>query len=101
MCDFPASVFVPELLELYPDAKVILCERDVDRWFESIEKAIIANVYDPFTRVVSWVDPGFIGKMAGTFDRIYDCWMDCRSAEDMRELLLLSFLSIGGEVPSG
>lgn len=27
--------FIPELLELYPDAKVVLAHRDRDKWWES------------------------------------------------------------------
>jgi hypothetical protein len=31
---------VPELLELYPDAKVVLVTRDRDRWWESFGKVL-------------------------------------------------------------
>ncbi|PNY26920.1 Uncharacterized protein TCAP_03149 [Tolypocladium capitatum] len=34
--DAPGIMFLPELLELYPDAKVVLITRDPDRWFESM-----------------------------------------------------------------
>lgn len=34
--DNPAICFVTELAELYPDAKVVLVERDPDRWWSSI-----------------------------------------------------------------
>lgn len=32
VCDMPAAYFAEELLEAYPDAKVILTIRDVDKW---------------------------------------------------------------------
>ena len=32
VCDFPAAAFPKELIEAYPEAKVILTERDVDEW---------------------------------------------------------------------
>lgn len=38
--DLPAIDFVPELLELYPDAKVVLVTRDRDRWWESFGKVL-------------------------------------------------------------
>lgn len=38
--DAPATMFLPELLELYPDAKVVLVERDPDRWLKSMEPII-------------------------------------------------------------
>lgn len=28
----PAAYFAPELIKAYPDAKVILTVRDIDRW---------------------------------------------------------------------
>ncbi|KAJ8120758.1 hypothetical protein ONZ43_g2615 [Nemania bipapillata] len=36
--DTPACVFVPELMKLYPDAKVICTIRDSDKWAESLDK---------------------------------------------------------------
>lgn len=32
--DFPAVSFAPELIQAYPEAKVILTNRDVDDWYE-------------------------------------------------------------------
>ena len=32
--DFPCCMFPEELLEAYPDAKVILTNRNVDKWYE-------------------------------------------------------------------
>ena len=33
--DFPACVYYRELLEMFPDAKVVLNVRDADRWYDS------------------------------------------------------------------
>lgn len=44
MTDPPAVDFVPELLELYPDAKAVLVTRDRDRWWESFGKALELNM---------------------------------------------------------
>lgn len=32
VCDWPACAFAKELIEAYPNAKVILTTRDVDSW---------------------------------------------------------------------
>ncbi|KAK5989503.1 hypothetical protein PT974_11026 [Cladobotryum mycophilum] len=40
--DVPPIYFLPELLELYPDAKVVLVTRDPDRWLRSMEPLIRA-----------------------------------------------------------
>lgn len=36
MLDIPAALFVEELVEAYPDAKVILTVRDVDSWYKYV-----------------------------------------------------------------
>lgn len=36
-CDFPFVMFVPELLRLYPNAKVVVTVRDVAAWERSME----------------------------------------------------------------
>jgi hypothetical protein len=44
--DWPAAAFYEELMEKYPDAKVILTVRDPDKWYESARSTIynIQNV---------------------------------------------------------
>lgn len=37
MADVPAFNFLPELMELYPDAKVVLVTRDPERWWKSFK----------------------------------------------------------------
>lgn len=36
VCDFPAAAFGPELIAAYPNAKVILTNRDVDSWYKYV-----------------------------------------------------------------
>lgn len=38
--DWPAAAFYEELMEEYPDAKVILTIRDPDKWYESVRSTI-------------------------------------------------------------
>src|SRR5688572_24802300 len=38
--DWPASAFYVELMEAYPQAKVILTIRDAERWYNSVENTI-------------------------------------------------------------
>src|SRR5215207_5750254 len=53
--DWPACTFYEELMERYPDAKVILSVRDPERWYESTRNTIYALVRignrSPFTRL--------------------------------------------------
>ncbi|KAL8709497.1 MAG: hypothetical protein Q9220_005739 [cf. Caloplaca sp. 1 TL-2023] len=41
VCDLPAIAFGRELMEVYPDAKVILTNRDVDSWHTSCAKTLL------------------------------------------------------------
>lgn len=45
--DWPACHFWRELSETFPDAKVILTERDPDEWYESITKTIFPSMDAP------------------------------------------------------
>ena len=40
--DIPSILFADELLEMYPDAKIILTNRDIDSWLLSMNKAFFA-----------------------------------------------------------
>lgn len=46
--DTPANCFGPELIAAYPDAKIILIERDVDAWYKSFNQAVIVSNEIPF-----------------------------------------------------
>jgi hypothetical protein len=44
--DAPSNVFAPELVAAYPSAKAIIVERDIESWYSSWEKAVIANHFN-------------------------------------------------------
>ena len=52
--DWPACTFYEELIEKYPDAKVLLSVRDPERWYESTRNTIYElsklSVISPFSR---------------------------------------------------
>ena len=41
MCDLPAVAFGPELMDAYPNAKIILTNRSVDLWHNSCSKTLL------------------------------------------------------------
>lgn len=53
VCDWPACAFAKELIEAYPNAKVILTTRDVDSWHASVMKTVYWRVTDPEHKFVS------------------------------------------------
>ena len=59
--DWPACTFYKELMERYPDAKVILTVRDPDRWYESIYNTIYGMrkmISSPIFRLAAPFRPG-------------------------------------------
>lgn len=83
--DVGALAFVPELLEAYPEAKVLLVERDVESWYKSFERNNIRAIWDPFTRAVSHLDRWTLSPIRATMDRWVQGCLDCHSADEMRE----------------
>lgn len=52
--DMPLVGFWKELCEAYPDAKIVLVERDEDSWYKSLSEAVIEPFFTPtsnFTRL--------------------------------------------------
>jgi hypothetical protein len=48
--DFPVSLVYRELLETYPQAKVILTVRDPEKWYESTLSTIYQSSYPPLAK---------------------------------------------------
>ncbi|KFA72155.1 hypothetical protein S40288_07084 [Stachybotrys chartarum IBT 40288] len=64
LTDF-SCLFAPELIASYPNAKVILTERDVHKWYTSFEATVLACLYGPG---VDWFIKGvgiIVGHRAG------------------------------------
>lgn len=55
--DTPGHLFIEELMELYPDAKVICTVRDPDAWAESIDKVAQTSLQGFLTFSLLWL-PG-------------------------------------------
>lgn len=48
VADIPAALFGPELAEAYPEAKVVILNRDPESWYESVRGSIHADRPLPF-----------------------------------------------------
>lgn len=40
--DYPSALFAADLAQLYPDAKVVMVNRDPDKWYESVSETVAA-----------------------------------------------------------
>lgn len=56
VCDWPSIAFARELIEAYPEAKVVLTNRDVHSWHASTMKTVYWRVTDPELRWLSHFD---------------------------------------------
>lgn len=61
-CDVPPVMFFDELTAAYPDAKVILTNRDVDKWLVSFRNTGESVVMGwPSWRILRYLDSEFVG----------------------------------------
>lgn len=58
VCDWPAVAFAKELIEAYPEAKVLMTARDVDSWHASTMKTVDWRANDPELKAVARFDWG-------------------------------------------
>ncbi|KAI4267829.1 MAG: hypothetical protein L6R38_008074 [Xanthoria sp. 2 TBL-2021] len=82
--DVPATAFAEELVSAYPDAKVILMERDIDSWFTSFDNAIIKPIWNWTTQFIGSVDPWYVGPLKDLHMRWVRGWMESHSEDEMR-----------------
>ncbi|KAJ7167412.1 P-loop containing nucleoside triphosphate hydrolase protein [Mycena crocata] len=61
--DTPHYLFVKELMEAYPDAKVILTTRDPDSWWKSISETAGVWYTSPLRRIDAWLNPEHAGRL--------------------------------------
>lgn len=61
--DMPCIVFAKELMEHYPDAKVVLVERNIDTWTESWN-AFLQEAMNPMVYWIARLDPVFLGRIS-------------------------------------
>jgi hypothetical protein len=55
--DIPCILFVDELLERFPDAKVVLTNRDVDSWEMSLRNTIFKIMKWKTLSFIAWLNP--------------------------------------------
>jgi hypothetical protein len=60
--DAPTINFEPELIEAYPDAKIILVDRDIESWHTTMEPLINSN-FRLGLLIFAWLDPFYKGRL--------------------------------------
>lgn len=67
--DAPCHLFAKELVECYPDAKIVLVERDVDAWYESW-MSFCMNAFNPVIRYLGKLDTYSTGRITAVGGRM-------------------------------
>lgn len=63
--DLPCAVFWEELMAAYPEAKIILVERDIEDWYKSFSATVVTELFSRVTTViVDYIEP-LIGSRYG------------------------------------
>ncbi|KAJ4406632.1 hypothetical protein N0V82_010079 [Gnomoniopsis sp. IMI 355080] len=63
------SIFSAQLVEVYPEAKVVLVERDVDKWFASIDEGVFSSLWGMVPDFFVGVVEPLIGSVSGPASR--------------------------------
>jgi hypothetical protein len=82
--DAPMVAFAEELITSYPDAKVILIEREIESWYTSFDNAVTSNLYSPFINLIADLDLRFMGRIIAPYRRWGRGHMRANNAEEMR-----------------
>ena len=53
--DSPCICFAEDLINAYPEAKLVLVERDIDTWYQSFE-ALVTEYYLPIHQILAYLD---------------------------------------------
>lgn len=61
--DAPCNLFGKELMDAYPEAKVVLVEREIESWYRSWMD-FCKSAYDPFINTLCALDPYWAGRIA-------------------------------------
>ncbi|CAN9095401.1 unnamed protein product [Alternaria alternata] len=81
------SFFATQLIEAYPEAKVILVERDIDEWYDSMEEAIFSTTWGLRADIVINVLGPLYGLNGGkTIRKIMLGFYGVRNVKDMRRV---------------
>ncbi|KAI0467129.1 hypothetical protein F4859DRAFT_495217 [Xylaria cf. heliscus] len=82
-----ASPFVPDLIKAYPDAKVVIVQRDFDSWWQSFTKNIIDRLFaQPRSFIVGFVTSTFLGvRPMQAMRKIVFGLFDAKSREEIDE----------------
>ena len=82
--DPPAVAFAEDLVAAYPEAKVILVEREIESWYRSFDENIISAMWSTFNEIVWKLDSQLLGPVGMCHRRWATGWMKSHSKAEMQ-----------------
>ena len=79
----PGVYFAKELVEAYPEAKVILVERDVESWARIFD-VILSGAFNPGAPVFQLLDPLWAGRVIGMMKSSIEYYYGAKNAKEAR-----------------
>jgi len=96
--DDPANMLWRDLVAIYPDAKIVLIDRDEDRWYESWN-TMNTNAHGNFiTTLLAWTDPFWFGRIQKLGHLILECRYGSRDLEVQRQRARAAFRNHYAEI---
>ena len=83
--DPPATAFAEDLVAAYPEAKVILVEREIESWYRSFDTNIITVQWSLMISFLSELDPWYLRPVRRCHRRWATGWMGSHSRAEMQE----------------
>ncbi|KAL8991665.1 MAG: hypothetical protein Q9169_007767, partial [Polycauliona sp. 2 TL-2023] len=85
IADVPALAFWEDLLAAYPEAKIVLMERDIDTWYRSFDEAVTKMMWwGKWANLLADLERSFVGPIRDVHMRWAKDWMGVHSEEEMR-----------------
>lgn len=69
--DIPCAIFADQLINAYPEAKVILTTRPVESWIKSMQGTIWQLMRWPSYRILRYVEPELVGSFLKLLEAIF------------------------------
>ncbi|KAI9148941.1 hypothetical protein HJFPF1_10985 [Paramyrothecium foliicola] len=80
-----ASFFALELIQAYPEAKVLLVERDFNAWFSSVDEVVSSGLFGPRAEFILNVVQPILGSEGGiAMRKLFLGWFQARNLEEIR-----------------
>lgn len=74
--DQPAAILCEDLMGAYPDAKVVLVERDVEKWYKSFNDTVVKGTFHPLIPLARKIDTIFMSRVCDLQDILFRYYFD-------------------------